>query len=204
VAFGRAIASLVSFGRPAASPTPCKSTSTPSSPPRRLSTNLSFRASPDFFVGTTSLPAAGRESAVVFRGAGLLVGEEILAYIALTLSRDAGISVNQDGSRCSRGSPLTQLLFVLSSELPRVMVIIGKMHDFDFVAFIQRRPELVFAEYRFRFHRLLAFVAECLYRLHAPYATLALRATQAKPNAPQFSKSRPPASPPAQAARASF
>jgi hypothetical protein len=44
--------------------------------------------------------------------------------------------VKQDGLGCSRGSRLAQILFVLSGELPRVMDIIGKMHDFDFVAFI--------------------------------------------------------------------
>jgi hypothetical protein len=44
--------------------------------------------------------------------------------------------VKQDGLGCSRGSRLAQILFVLSGELPRVMDIIGKMHDFDFVAFV--------------------------------------------------------------------
>jgi len=46
----------------------------------------------------------------------------------------------------SGGSCLAQILFVLSGEFPCVVDIIGKMHDFDFVAFIQRRPKLVFAE----------------------------------------------------------
>jgi hypothetical protein len=61
------------------------------------------------------------------------------------------------------------------------MDIIGEMHDFDFVAFIQRQPELVFAEQRFCFHCLVAFVADCLYGLHVCYGTLAVRATQVKP-----------------------
>ena len=89
--------------------------------------------------------------------------------------------IKQDGLDCSCGSRLTQIIFVLSGELPRVMNIIGKMHDFDFVAFIQRQPELVFAEQRFCFHCLFAFVADCLYGLHVRYGTLAVRATQAKP-----------------------
>jgi hypothetical protein len=54
--------------------------------------------------------------------------------------------IEQDELVCSRGARLTQILFVLPGELPGVMDIIGKMHDFDFVAFIQRRPKLVFAE----------------------------------------------------------
>ncbi len=62
------------------------------------------------------------------------------------------------------------------------MNITVKMHDFDFVAFIQRQPELVFAEQRFCVHCLFAFVADCLYRLHVRYRTLAVRATQAKPS----------------------
>jgi hypothetical protein len=72
------------------------------------------------------------------------------------------------------------------------MDIIGKMHDFDFVAFIQRQPELVFAEQRFCFHCLFAFVADCLYGLHVCYGTLAVPATQAKPTLSQLSKSRAP------------
>jgi hypothetical protein len=52
------------------------------------------------------------------------------------------------------------------------MDIIGKMHDFDFVASIQRQPELVFAEQRFCFHCFFAFVADCLYGLHVRYGTL--------------------------------
>lgn len=68
------------------------------------------------------------------------------------------------------------------------MDIIGEMHDFDFVAFIQRQPELVFAEQRFCFHCLFAFVADCLYRLHICYGTLAVRATQVKPVPWQLSK----------------
>ncbi len=98
--------------------------------------------------------------------------------------------IKQDGLRCPCGSRLTQILFVLSSELPRVMDIIGKMHDFDFVASIQRQPELVFAEQRFCFHCLFAFVANCLYGLHVCYGTLAVRATQAKPTPSRLSKSR--------------
>ncbi|MFZ0884565.1 MAG: hypothetical protein WAN14_14295, partial [Candidatus Acidiferrales bacterium] len=58
--------------------------------------------------------------------------------------------------------------------------VIGKMHDFDFVAFIQRQPQLVFAEQRCCFHWFFALVADCLYGLHGTYATLAVRATQAK------------------------
>jgi hypothetical protein len=54
--------------------------------------------------------------------------------------------IEQDELGCSRCARLTQILFVLPGELPGVMDVIGKMHDFDFVAFIQRRPELVFAE----------------------------------------------------------
>ena len=53
---------------------------------------------------------------------------------------------NEDGLDGSCGSRLAEIVFVLSRELPRVMDIIGKMHDFDFVTFIQRQPELVFAE----------------------------------------------------------
>jgi len=68
------------------------------------------------------------------------------------------------------------------------MDIIGEMHDFDFVAFIQRQPELVFAEQRFCFHCPFAFVADCLYRLHICYGTLAVRATQVKPVPWQLSK----------------
>jgi hypothetical protein len=45
------------------------------------------------------------------------------------------------------GSPRpAQFIFVSSGELPRVVDIIGKMHHFDFVAFIQGLPKLVFAE----------------------------------------------------------
>ena len=54
--------------------------------------------------------------------------------------------IEQDELDCSRGARLTQILFVLPGELPGVMDIIGKMHDFDFVALIQRGPKLVFAE----------------------------------------------------------
>jgi hypothetical protein len=54
--------------------------------------------------------------------------------------------IEQDELGCSRGSRLSEIFFVLSSKLPRVMDIIGKMHDFDFVASIQRQPELVFTE----------------------------------------------------------
>src|SRR5260370_9781511 len=100
--------------------------------------------------------------------------------------------MKQDALSCSCGSRLSQILFVLSRELPRVMDIIGEMHDFDFVAFIQRQPELVFAEQRFCFHCLFAFVADCLYRLHVCYGTLAARATQVKPIPSQLSKSRAP------------
>ena len=105
--------------------------------------------------------------------------------------------IKQDGLDCSCGSRLTQIVFVLSGEFPCVMDI-GKMHDFDFVAFIQRQPELVFAEQRLCFHCLFAFVADCLYGRHASYGTLALRATQAKPAPSQLSKMRvenPPAAP---------
>jgi hypothetical protein len=84
----------------------------------------------------------------------------------------------------SCGSRLLQILFILSSELPRVMDIIGKVHDFDFVTFIQRQPEFVLAQQRFCFYRFFAFVADRLYRLHVRYDTLAVRATQANPLPP--------------------
>ena len=60
----------------------------------------------------------------------------------ISWSGDAGMNMKSSGMGldCSCGSHFTQILFVLSSELPRVMNIIGKMHDFDFVAFIQRQP----------------------------------------------------------------
>jgi len=61
------------------------------------------------------------------------------------------------------------------------MNIIGEVHDFDFVTFIQRQPELVFLEQRSCFHRLFAYVADCWYRVHVRYGTLAVRARQAKP-----------------------
>ncbi len=54
--------------------------------------------------------------------------------------------IKYDGLDRSCGSRLAQILFVLSGELPRVPDIIRKMHDFDFVAFIQRQPKLVLAE----------------------------------------------------------
>lgn len=73
------------------------------------------------------------------------------------------------------------------------MDIIGKMHDFDFVAFIQRQPELVFAEQRFCLHCLFAFVADCLYGLHVCYGTLAVQATQAKPTCRDCRKAERPA-----------
>jgi hypothetical protein len=73
------------------------------------------------------------------------------------------------------------------------MDIIGEMHDFDFVALIQRQPELVFAEQRFCFHCLFACVADCLYRLHVCYRTLAVRATQVKPIPPHCQKAERPA-----------
>ena len=57
-----------------------------------------------------------------------------------------GRTQKQDGLDGSRGARLTQILFVLSGEFPRVMNIIGKMHDFDFVALIQGQPQLVFRE----------------------------------------------------------
>lgn len=114
----------------------------------------------------------------------------------LTSVRCAGLSTGWDGNEfrqgglgCSCSARFTQILFVLPSELPRVMDIALKVHDFDFVAFIQRRPELVFTEQWFRFHCLLAFVADCLYGLHVSYATLAVRATQEKRTPSQLSKS---------------
>jgi hypothetical protein len=51
-----------------------------------------------------------------------------------------------DGSGRAGGPGLAQIIFVSSGELPCVVDIIGKVHHFDFVAFIQRLPKLVFTE----------------------------------------------------------
>jgi hypothetical protein len=65
------------------------------------------------------------------------------------------------------GSPrLAQFIFVLPGELPGVVDVIGKMHHFNFLAFIQRLPKLVFAEQWLCVDCLFAFVADYLYRFH--------------------------------------
>jgi hypothetical protein len=67
----------------------------------------------------------------------------------------------------SSGLLFLQILFVLAGKLPGVVFVVVQMKDFDFVALIQGRPELVFAEQCFRFHWLFACVAGCFYVWHA-------------------------------------